>query len=622
MKNVDIGQILALENPDALVLTDREDSILHWNHAAESLFGYSAGEALGKRFSELVIPSGAEAPEQPFNARSAHGETVSYRALRKRKDGSLVFVLAAERPVHGPFGDGVLRSERDVSELQARRLTQYVETRYGEFLESLREGVILATAAGRIVLANQHAAFQFGYAREDLCGMPVAALLPERHRRKHEELSSELLTCAPDLPPAQDIEMNGLRRSGEEFPIEVNLSPLQTEDGTLVMTAIRDVSERTKAERKFRGLLESAPDAMVIVNKEGIIQLVNSQAETLFGYRRDAMLGRPVEMLIPERFRPDHPAKRQAYSQYPRPRVLGAPHLYGRRSDNSEFPIEISLAPIDTEEGILISSAIRDISERRHFEEMLQETNLQLRAASEAKDRFLAGMSHELRTPLNAIIGYTGTLLMRMPGPINAEQEQQLRTISGSAKHLLSLINDLLDLAKVEAGKVQLHMVTLPCHEVIDEVASVLRPLAEKKQITLEKMVPQENLLTYTDRRSLSQILINLGNNAIKFTEPGGKVALRLKRIVRDGHPCCEIAVSDTGRGIKPEEQAALFKAFSQLESTRPHEGTGLGLYLSKRLAGMLGASLRFESEYGRGSTFSLAIPEHTADAPAAVSTY
>ncbi|GLQ89968.1 PAS domain S-box protein [Dyella flagellata] len=619
MKSADISNILALENPDASVLTDQDGRILHWNRAAEALFGHAAAEALGNRFHELVVPEGVDAPEQGFKTRVARGDTVTYRTLRKHKDGSLVFVLVSERPVRGEFGEGLLRSERDISEWQARRLTQYVQTRYGDFLESIREGVILATVAGRVVLANHHAAFQFGYEREELSGMRIDDLLPERYRRMHHDLTGEFFGRAHGLP-VHDIELHGLRPDGQEFPIEVSLSSVETDDGKLIMTAVRDVSDRMKAERKFRGLLESAPDAMVIVNRDGLIELVNSQAEALFGYRRDAMLGQPVEMLIPERFRQGHPAKRQAYSQYPRPRVLGAPHLYGRRSDGGEFPIELSLAPIDTEEGILISSSIRDISERRHFEEMLQETNLQLRAASEAKDRFLAGMSHELRTPLNAIIGYTGTLLMRMPGPINEEQEQQLRTISGSAKHLLSLINDLLDLAKVESGKVQLHMATLPCHEVIDEVASVLRPLAEKKQIALEKHLPRERLLAHTDRRSLSQIVINLTNNAIKFTEPGGTVALKLKRVIQDGKPCCEIAVSDTGRGIKPEEQAALFQAFSQLESTRPHEGTGLGLYLSKRLAAMLGANLNFESEYGRGSTFSLAIPEHTTDAPAPVS--
>ncbi|RUL70130.1 PAS domain S-box protein [Dyella choica] len=622
MKNADISDILAWENPDALVLTDKEDGILHWSSAAESLFGYAAAEALGHRFHELVVPEGGDAPEQGFSARVTQGNTVTYRALRKHKDGSLVFVLASERPVRGEFGAGLLRTERDISQWQARRLTQYVQTRYGEFLESIREGVLLVTVAGRIVLANHHAAFQFGYHRDELSGMRMDDLLPKRHHGVHHDLSGQFFGRARGLP-VHDIELHGMRRDGLEFPIEVSLSPVQTDDGNLIMTAVRDISDRMKAERKFRGLLESAPDAMVIVNQEGRIELVNSQAEALFGYRRDALLGQPVEMLIPERFRADHPTKRQGYVQHPRPRMLnGAPHLYGRRSNGSEFPVEISLSPIDTEEGILISSAIRDISERRHFEEMLQETNLQLRTASEAKDRFLAGMSHELRTPLNAIIGYTGTLLMRMPGPINEEQGQQLRTISGSAKHLLSLINDLLDLAKVESGKVALHMVTLPCHELIDEVVSVLRPLAEKKRIVLEKHMPQEHLLAHTDRRSLAQIVINLGNNAIKFTESGGTVALKLTRVMQDGRPCCEIAVSDTGRGIKPEEQAALFKAFSQLESTRPHEGTGLGLYLSKRLASMLGASLRFESQYGRGSTFSLAIPEHTAEAPAPVSTY
>ena len=238
--------------------------------------------------------------------------------------------------------------------------------------------------------------------------------------------------------------------------------------------------------------------------------------------------------------------------------------------------------------------------------------NLELAEASRMKSAFIANMSHELRTPLNAIIGFTGALLMKLPGPLTPDQDKQLNTIRASARHLLSLINDILDVAKIEAGKLTLSIEPVHCQELMAEVADTLRPLAQQKGLALEMELGTENqspTIIDTDRRALTQILINLLNNAIKFTEQG-TVRISLAQREEDGVLVTEMSIADSGAGIKEEDQAKLFQAFSQLDSTstRHVEGAGLGLYLCQNLANAIGGALFFNSDYGSGSTFTLAL--------------
>ena len=357
-------------------------------------------------------------------------------------------------------------------------------------------------------------------------------------------------------------------------------------------------------------LLEYAPDATVIVDNDGIIRLVNSQTERLFGYYREELIGQPVETLIPQRHRTRHVGERTAYAADPhiRPMGLGL-ELFGLRKDGSEFPVEISLSPVLAREGTFVASAIRDVTERKAFERRLQELNSELENANRAKDQFLASMSHELRTPLNAVLGFTGTLLMKLPGPLNEEQERQLQIVRSSASHLLSLINDILDLAKIESGKREVTFETVAISDVVAEVRDSLASLAAEKGLQFSGNVGGR-LTTVTDRRALHQILLNLMNNAIKYTEHGS-VSIDARAMNRDGETSIAIDVTDTGIGIKGEDLERLFTAFEQLDptTTRRFEGTGLGLYLSRSLTQLIGGELTVRSVHGAGSTFTLTLP-------------
>lgn len=371
-----------------------------------------------------------------------------------------------------------------------------------------------------------------------------------------------------------------------------------------------DQRRRLAEERRFLELLEATPDAHVVVDRRGLIMACNTQAERLFGYEHGAMHGQPVDALLPESLRERHEHQRDDYFARPRLRTMDTGlELFGKRRDGAEFPVEISLAPLQTDSGMLVSSAIRDITERKRIEQVLAEKNLALRTAAEAKNRFLANMSHELRTPLNAIIGFTGTLLMRLPGPLTADQERQLSTVKHSAQHLLSLINDLLDVARIEAGRMEVNIEAVACSQIVEEVATTLGPAARQKGLEFETCLPPVEVTIRTDRRALTQIVINLVNNAIKYTS-SGRIDLVLASRGTGAGTIAEFAISDTGCGIKPEDRPRLFNAFSQLDSssTRRYEGTGLGLHLSQQLAELLGAHIGFDSEYGKGSTFTLTI--------------
>ncbi len=250
----------------------------------------------------------------------------------------------------------------------------------------------------------------------------------------------------------------------------------------------------------------------------------------------------------------------------------------------------------------------RDVARRVSLEAQLMQKNAQPEDASRMKSEFLAHMSHELRTPLNAVIGYTGTLLMKLPGPLNADQEKQLKTVQTSARHLLSLINDILDVAKIESGKVDIKLEELSCREIIEQIVATLRPIAEAKNLALEAKFPEQPVRAKTDRRAACQILINLTNNSIKFTDRGS-VKLELRETASDGQPMAAIDIVDTGVGIQPQDQSRLFRAFEQVGAARAREGTGLGLYVSGRLAALIGARLEFASEFGKGSRFTVLIP-------------
>jgi PAS domain S-box-containing protein len=366
-----------------------------------------------------------------------------------------------------------------------------------------------------------------------------------------------------------------------------------------------------ETEQFFRSVLELAPDGMMVVDAQGVIQLANAQCEKLFSYPRSELIGQKVEMLVPVEARDGHEALRRGFVSNPTGRPMGSGgELRGLRKDGSQFPIEIGLSPLPPRLGeeSRIAVSIRDITERREQEAALRAEKLKAEEATKAKSAFLANMSHEIRTPMNGIMGMTE---LALDTDLTAEQRDYLNTVKSSADALLSLLNDILDFSKIEAGRIELDPIEFLLRDSISDTLNPLALRASSKGLELAYDVdPAVPDALIGDVYRLRQVLVNLIGNAIKFTERG-EVVVAVKLIERKGDDLTlNFAVRDTGIGIAPDAAARLFRPFEQAESstTRKYGGTGLGLAISRQLVELMGGQIKLDSIHGQGSTFSFTV--------------
>jgi PAS domain S-box-containing protein len=540
--------------------------------------------------------------------------------------------------------DGVPEYDEALRAAQADKLGRLNAERWlAAIVESSDDAILGKSLSGVITSWNAGATRIFGYEAQEAIGKPIS-LLAWPGEEEQIELFLEKLRRGERV---DHFEVARKHKSGRKIIVSLSLSPIVDSDGTIIGISkiARDITERKAAEialavneqrlrnfndqeaasrveilaeRKFRDLIENAPDAILQVDSAGSIIVANRTAETMFRYSREELMGKGVEMLVPKANRAGHSEHRRAFASagMTRPMGLGL-DLLARRKDGTQFPVEISLSPVRTDSGVNVTAVIRDVTERKQTEQRvrtLQEsymTELEARQKeaerlNRLKSEFMASISHELRTPLHTIIGFAELLEEEAEASLNEKQRRFLHHIHADSEHLLSLINDVLDLSRIEAGGLHLRAESLSLQEIVAEAVNAIRPYADSKSVTVREGEYPE-VCVWADPTRLRQILYNLLSNGAKFTKAGGDVVV--DATIEGSY--VKITVADTGLGIAPEECIRIFDKFYQVGFTPVgvREGTGLGLAICKQLVEMQGGKIWVESEPQKGSRFQFTLP-------------
>jgi PAS domain S-box-containing protein len=481
----------------------------------------------------------------------------------------------------------------DITELK------HADEQFDRAIEAAPTGMLMLDRDGKIVLVNAQVEKLFGYRRDELLGQPIEMLVPERLRTHHPYLRGSFFDDPMTRAMGGGRELFGLRKDGKEVPIEIGLNPLRMSKGDFVLSSIADITERKRATEQFRLAIEAAPTGMLLMDVDGRVVFVNAQVEKLFGYSRSELLGRHVEMLVPERYRVQHPKHRKEFFKTPNARAMGAgSDLYGLRKDGSEVPVEIGLNPLQTSEGEFVLSSIVDLSQRREIDRL--------------RSDFVSTVSHELRTPLTSISGSLGLLQSGAMGTLSDKAAAMVRIAYKNSERLVRIINDILDIGKLEAGQLALHLVSVPLSELLRQAVEINAAYAEKYEVRflVDGGSSDDRVLADPDR--LMQVVTNLLSNAAKFSPPGADVFIRILA----GSSTMRIEVEDSGPGIPEAFRSHIFEKFAQADAspTRRFEGTGLGLSIARKLVEAMSGTIGFTTVVGQGTIFHVELPRTEAE--------
>ncbi len=404
-------------------------------------------------------------------------------------------------------------------------------------------------------------------------------------------------------------ELYGRRKDGSEVPIEIGLNPITTDEGFFIVSSIVDITSRKRDEQRFRAAIESAPSGMLIIDASGTIKVVNRETERLFGYRREELLGKHIEILVPERFRSKHPEYRAEFFAHPSTRFMGAGRdLHGLRKDGIEIPVEIGLNPVETDEGLLVLAAIIDISARKKSEEAIRQATDELKRSNRELEQFAYVASHDLQEPLRMVIGFLKLLDERYRSQLDDKARTYINYAVESAGHMSQLINDLLAYGRVERQPQKLEPTDLNA-----VLSGALVNLGSSIQESAATLTHDALPTIYGNRVQLIQLFQNLIGNAIKFRREG--VPPQIHVGCRTGPDSWVISVRDNGIGISSEYYEKIFEIFQRLRGRNEYPGTGIGLAICKKIVEFHGGRIWIESKPDEGSTFNFTFPKRERSA-------
>ncbi len=468
-------------------------------------------------------------------------------------------------------------------------------------LDSIKDSVIVTTKNGSIYYANKATTTLFNYSGEEIIGRNIDILIPEHKIYQYLQLVERLLWGEP----IEDHETERLKKDNQSFSVSLSLSTLKDADGNVVgiVSLMSDITLIKKSEKKFQSLLESAPDAMIITNQLGLIVLVNVQTEKMFGFERRELLGHELEILMPVRYRKIHVIQRDSYMRQPLVREMGTGlELYGTRKDGTEFPVEISLSPLHTDEGTLILSAIRDVTVQKRAAMELKDYASKLEISNKELEQFAYVASHDLQEPLRNITNFATLLKNDAEEKLSGESLYFLKVITDSTERMKTLIAELLDFSRIGRNSTYTRV---DCNKVMEEVLSDISLAIKDNKAKINVAKLPVILASETEIKILFQ---NLLTNAIKFRKSGESPEISVWAQENDVE--WKFFVKDNGIGIKQEHLGKIFLIFQRLHSQTEYPGTGIGLATCNKIIDLYEGEFTVDSEPGKGSTFSFTIPK------------
>jgi len=585
--------------PNAMVMVDKAGTIVMVNTQAEVIFGYSREELLSQSV-DILLPERFR-HHHPQHRTSFFSDP-SPRAMGagrdlygRRKDGSEFPVEIGLNPIETEDGPMVLSAIVDIS---ARKR---LEERFRQVVEAAPNAMVMVDKVGTIVMVNAQTEIIFGYNRVELLGQSVDTLLPERFRHHHPQHRASFFADSSPRAMGAGRDLYGRRKDGSEFPVEIGLNPIETEDGPMVLSAIVDISARKRLEARFRLVVEAAPNAIVMVDKAGTIEMVNAQAENIFGYDRAELLGQSVDILLPQRFHHHHPQHRAAFFSDLSPRAMGIGRdLFGRRKDGSEFPVEVGLNPIETDDGIKVLSAITDISARVQASERLAEHREELERSNKELATFAYVASHDLKSPLRGIFQLSQWIEEDLNNGNASAVPGHMDMLRGRIRRMENLLDDLL--AYSRAGRLEGSVSQIEVGLLARSLFDMQAPPAGFSFSVAGDLPSFATLAT-----PFEQVLRNLFSNAIKHHDRAeGRIELGWRN---EGKGYYEFSVTDDGPGIPPQYHERVFGMYQTLRPRDEVEGSGMGLALVKKIVETYGGKASVVSDGIRGCSIRFTWP-------------